>query len=166
MARNCCTPMWVSRVTVGTAARPPSESAIAAALRDALSAGPQPAMVVDSRAAAARAGSTSTYRLLTALGLTRAAPVSAWSADATGAWDALDVLLDTLPADGRVLLVAVGGRAPYRWGSAVITRTGTGTGPSPLRRPALPPGAAVGNGFLDLVLAAAVGTERDHDPED
>jgi hypothetical protein len=158
--------MWASPVTVGTQARPPSEPAIAAALRGVLPAGPQPAMVVDGRAAVARAGSTSTYRLLTALGLTRAAPVCAWSPDAAGAWDALDILLDTLPADGRLLLVAAGYRAPYRWGSTVVSRTGTGTGTSPLPRPTVPPGTALSNGFLDLVLAAAAGTGKVHETED
>ena len=156
--------MWVRHSALYTAAGPPTEEAVAAALRGALGGGPEPVMVVDGRAADARGHTTSTYRLLAALGLVHAAPVCCWSRAARHAWDVLDLLLDTVDREATALVVAASATPPFLWGAVALSRTPhpTAGGDRLLtRQPAHGHARHDSNGFLQLV--AAVEADRDRE---
>jgi hypothetical protein len=65
----------------------------------------RPDVVIDARPAVARDGATATYRLLAALGLPSAAPVTVSFARRDGAIDILESLLAATPGGGPLLLV-------------------------------------------------------------
>jgi hypothetical protein len=151
--------MWLDRGAVlGSDARwPPAEQEIAALAGPVIDGWSQrPRMVIDCRPSSARIGATSTYRLLSALRLERAAPVAVSSVHVESVYQALDSLLRVCGDGGPALAIGVARDTPTHWRVACcllrtdpVTADSIGLGESLLSEIADRDG-----GFADLLTAA------------
>jgi hypothetical protein len=151
--------MWLDRVTViDTAAPWPLGEEQIAALITPVIAGLFPAtqMVIDCRPPSARDGATATYRLLSALGLERAAPVAVSFARVDSTYEALDSLVQVCANGGPALVISTVCDPPtHCLVACCFLATDPMTADSViLAEPHLSETASRGSGFIDLLTAA------------
>lgn len=110
----------------------------------------RPGLVVDARPSTARKGPTATYRLLAALGMPMASPVTLSFARPDGVADALESLL-TIAPEGALLLVTARHSGQSRFAACCLVSALPMTENSvPL--PECPAAAEPGDAFTDLML--------------